>query len=79
MSPERLNPNQFGLENSRPTKESDCYALGMVILEVLTGQAPFQEVQNDFLIMQRVLEGKHPGRPQGVEGMRGSRMTCGEH
>ncbi|KAF9642010.1 kinase-like protein [Thelephora ganbajun] len=32
-SPERLDPNQFGLKDSRPTKESDCYALGMTIFE----------------------------------------------
>ena len=67
MSPERLNPNQFGFENSRPTKESDCYGLGMVIFEVLSGQAPFQG-WNDFVVIQRVLEGEHPGRPRGVEG-----------
>jgi len=35
MSPELLDPDKFGLEDSRPTKESDCYALGMVIYEVL--------------------------------------------
>ena len=67
MSPERLNPNEFGFENSRPTKESDCYALGMVILEVLSGQVPFSEGWNDWAVMRRILEGKHPERPQGAE------------
>ena len=33
MSPERLDPPHFGT-NGRPTRESDCYALGMVIYEV---------------------------------------------
>jgi serine/threonine protein kinase len=33
-SPELIVPEQFGLENSRRTKSSDCYALGMVIYEV---------------------------------------------
>jgi serine/threonine protein kinase len=37
MSPELLDPEMFGLpelEGERPTKQSDCYALGMVIYEV---------------------------------------------
>ena len=67
MSPERLNPDQFGLEDSRPTKESDCYALGMVILEVLSGQLPFKEDSNNYIVTQKVLEGKHPRRPRGAE------------
>ena len=37
MSPELLNPEMFGIpqsEGDRPTSQSDCYALGMVIYEV---------------------------------------------
>jgi len=34
MSPELLNPEQFGLDSSCPTKQSDCYGLGMVVYEV---------------------------------------------
>jgi len=37
MSPELLDPERFGMpesENNRPTRQSDCYALGMVIYEV---------------------------------------------
>ena len=34
MSPELLNPEMFGLDNNRPTTQSDCYALGMVVYEV---------------------------------------------
>ena len=33
MSPELLDPTHFGSEG-RPTRESDCYALGMVVYEV---------------------------------------------
>lgn len=33
MSPEMLDPKGFD-SNGRPTRESDCYALGMVIYEV---------------------------------------------
>ena len=37
MSPEILDPERFGIpksEDNRPTRQSDCYALGMVIYEV---------------------------------------------
>ena len=69
MSPELLDPAKFGLVESRPTKESDCYALGMVIYEVLSGRMPFAP-NTPPAIMRMVLEGKYPERPQGKEGKR---------
>jgi len=68
MSPELLDPDRFGRENGRPTKESDCYALGMVILEVLTSKPPFPNC-NGMVVMRKVVEGERPGRPQGGEGV----------
>ena len=44
MSPELLDPEMFGIpqsEGDRPTRQSDCYALGMVIYEVHVRVAPF--------------------------------------
>jgi serine/threonine protein kinase len=44
MSPELLNPEMFGIpqsEGDRPTRQSDCYALGMVIYEVRVRMSPF--------------------------------------
>ena len=67
MSPELLDPEQFGLDDSRPTKESDCYALGMVIYEVLSGQVPFAQLRN-HMINRRVIKGKRPEKPEGVIG-----------
>ena len=67
MSPELLDPDRFGSEGGRPTKESDYYALGMVILEVLSGQAPFPR-DGGLVVMRKVIEGERPGRPQGPEG-----------
>jgi len=69
MSPELLAPDQFGFKHGRPTEESDCYALGMVILEVLSGQTPFTP-SNEFTVMRKVIEGEHPERPEGAEGAR---------
>ena len=68
MSPERLDPDQLGLGDGRATKESDCYALGMVILEVLTGQVPFPYC-NAFDAMGMVLDREHPERPEGPEAV----------
>jgi hypothetical protein len=67
MSPELLAPDKFGLKESRPTKESDCYALGMVIYEVLSGQAPFSPQPNTAIVI-KVMRGERPKRPQGAEG-----------
>ena len=66
MSPELLDPERFGSKNARPTKESDCYALGMVIFEVLTGQVPFPRC-NNLVVMRKIIEGESPDRPQGPE------------
>ena len=67
MSPERLDPDHFGLKNSRPTKESDRYALGMVVLEVLSGRAPFASYST-HVVARKVTKGERPGRPEGPEG-----------
>ena len=65
MSPELLHPEEFGFEQSRPTKQSDCYALGMVILEVLSGEPPFAR-DKDFIVMRKVIDGERPRRPEGA-------------
>jgi len=66
MSPELLDPVRFGREDGRATKESDCYALGMVILEVLSGKPPFSG-DGGLIVMRKVIEGERPERPQGKE------------
>ena len=67
MSPELLDPERFGLVESCPTKESDCYALGMVVYEVLSGQTPFAPSPLPPVIW-KVLEGQRPERPRGKGG-----------
>jgi len=63
MSPELIAPQKFGLETSRPTKSSDCYALGMVIYETICGNLPFHKY-TDLTVFVKVLEGERP--PQEV-------------
>ena len=67
MSPELLHPEQFGSNHGRPTTESDCYALGMVVYEVLTGKPPFASLK-DHVVTLRVIGGERPERPEGVKG-----------
>ena len=64
MSPELLYPEHFGFTDSKPTKQSDYYALGMVILEVLSGKTPFGHLR-DILVTGRVIGGERPTRPEG--------------
>ena len=67
-SPELLDPEPFGLEDGRQTKESDCYALGMVVYEVLSGRVPFAQYK-DTVVIRKVMEGERPGRPRGTRAM----------
>ena len=64
MSPELIDPQKFGLEISRPTKSSDCYALGMVIYETISRKPPFYN-HTDLTVFVKVLEGKRPSREVG--------------
>ena len=66
-SPELLDPVKLGYDYGPPTKGSDCYSLGMVIYEVLTGSAPFMSLEGHALI-QDIVNGKRPGRPEGTKG-----------
>lgn len=65
MSPELFDRVEIA---HRRTKNSDCYALGMVIYEVLSGRIPFYQYPN-FVIPGKVVEGERPERPQDMEGV----------
>jgi len=69
MSPELIAPERFGFENGRPTTASDCYALGMVIYETISGNLPFHK-HRDLAVAMKVLEGERPHRGPGfAEGL----------
>jgi serine/threonine protein kinase len=54
MSPELFDPENYGLKDGRRTERSDCYALGMVVYEVLSGQLPFS-CHASYAVVARVL------------------------
>jgi hypothetical protein len=58
MSPELIAPP---VKNSRPTRSSDCYALGMVIYETISGNLPFHG-HADLAVVVKVLGGGRPPR-----------------
>jgi len=51
-----------------PNETLDCYALGMVIYEIISGHLPFHE-QTDFMLVPKVLKGKRPRRGAEFTGI----------
>jgi hypothetical protein len=74
MSPELLDPE---IHVHRRTKYSDCYALGMVIYEVLCRRIPFYR-HTDYAVVGKVAKGERPERPQGPEGVVGLKTDVWE-
>jgi serine/threonine protein kinase len=61
VDPVLFEPGGFG------SKEADCFGLGVVIYEVLSGQSPFPK-SGSFSDLMKAVEGKRPERPQGKDG-----------
>ena len=64
MSPEIIDPEGLRVESGRRTKHSDCYALGMVVYETISGHLPFHNYPA-LTVFKKVLEGKRPPREGG--------------
>jgi len=68
MSPELLDPERFGMpesEGNRPTRQSDCYALGMVIYEVGARASKFVVVDRLLINLGLVRTPSLPRVPVG--------------
>ena len=65
MAPELLYPQMFGLRDARVSKQTDVYAFGIVVYEVLTGRPPFGAGgRRQAEIILRVIEGQRPSKPE---------------
>ncbi|KAG9122239.1 hypothetical protein FRC07_001476 [Ceratobasidium sp. 392] len=65
MPHELINPAEGTKAAINPS--TDIYALGMTMLELLTGHPPFIELKNDLQVMFAVIRGDLPQRPPAEE------------
>ncbi|KAK0496465.1 kinase-like domain-containing protein [Armillaria luteobubalina] len=65
MAPELLSPKIF--ETQEGTRfDSDIYALGCTMLEILTGQVPWSEIEIDTQVLIEVIQGRTPNVPADI-------------
>ncbi|KXN85809.1 Tyrosine-protein kinase CSK [Leucoagaricus sp. SymC.cos] len=65
--PIRYSAPELSLEDSRPTKATDIWALGCLGHEVLSGKVPFCQCSSDFKAISAIARGDKPARP-GPDG-----------
>ncbi|EUC61955.1 tyrosine kinase family catalytic domain protein, partial [Rhizoctonia solani AG-3 Rhs1AP] len=56
-------PEMLLEEVPKRTTQSDIYALGMTMLEIFTGEVPYPNCRQDFLVLKTVEKGTLPNRP----------------
>ncbi|KAG8726863.1 hypothetical protein FRC11_014328, partial [Ceratobasidium sp. 423] len=53
-------------EEASKTKQSDVYALGMTMLEIITGNVPYPRCRWEFQVLSKVMQGGLPTRPSDL-------------
>ena len=92
MSPELLDSDRFG-SDGLPSRESDCYALGMTIYEVsgfhssgacrftlfqvLSGLSPFHHLRSHPAVACAILGGERPREPLDASSLGFTDMLWG--
>lgn len=61
-----MSPELVADENASYSAESDMWAYGCVLLEVLSGLLPYHDKRNDQAVIMAVAQGRHPARPHNV-------------
>ncbi|KAH7338671.1 kinase-like domain-containing protein [Rhizoctonia solani] len=51
------------LGDAPKSKESDVYALGMTMLEIITGEVPYPQCHSDYQVIAKIMRGTQPERP----------------
>ncbi|OCH85624.1 kinase-like protein [Obba rivulosa] len=64
-APELIDPPSSG--STIPTRQSDIYALAMVMWEMSTGMIPFHESTREATVIHRVMSAKRPLRPKASD------------
>lgn len=76
MAPELLFPGKLGPPDGKVSKQTDIYAFGMVVYEVLTGRIlSAGEGRGLPKIIMRIIEGKRPSKPENAEDIGFGRET----
>ncbi|EPS97213.1 hypothetical protein FOMPIDRAFT_38435, partial [Fomitopsis schrenkii] len=65
MAPELHDPEEFGLDSSAPTRESDIWAFSVTMWEVFAGEVPYPDARNDSQVIRKITNGQRPQRPSG--------------
>ncbi|EMD39725.1 hypothetical protein CERSUDRAFT_92218 [Gelatoporia subvermispora B] len=63
MSPELIDPEQYGVRRAEATPFSDIYDLSMVLWKMFTGWVPYFEFKKDAQVMSSILRDVRPRRP----------------
>ncbi|KLO19000.1 kinase-like protein [Schizopora paradoxa] len=66
MAFELLSPRMNGA-SGKHTKESDVWAYGMVIYELLTGHVPYMDLKNDLQVSVAIAGGQLPAMPDNLD------------
>jgi len=75
QSPELIYPDHYRVDGVRvpryctgdPTTRSDVYAFAMTIIQVLTRDAPFSNLRDQYIMYKVVHDGLRPERPESDE------------
>ncbi|KAF8605857.1 kinase-like protein [Ceratobasidium sp. AG-I] len=61
-----MAPELLGEDSVERSLQADVYALGMTILEVMTGRSPFFEYKNEAAVSLAIIRGKRPSQPEEI-------------
>ncbi|TCD60727.1 hypothetical protein EIP91_009621, partial [Steccherinum ochraceum] len=66
-APELIDPEEFGIESSRPTPASDVFSFACMSIELYSGAPPFPDLTANQ-VARRYVKGQRPDRPKLPDG-----------